>query len=92
MVNKEDWSAAMSSEVFREYAQNELKKEAMKPSSENEMEANFKFFKEIEGQINNSPKMKQAYKALQEKFASDEDYRMKTNPIFVNAVMMLELD
>lgn len=87
-----NWKSAMSSEIFREYVFNELAKEASQPSPQTELENSFKLFQQVEEQIKQSPKAKQAYKILQQKFASDDDYRIKTNKAFVDAVMMLDLD
>lgn len=87
-----NWKSAMSSEIFREYVQNELAKEASQPSPQAELEDSFKLFQQVEAQIKQSPKAKQAYKVLQQKFATDDNYRMKTNKSFVDAVMMLNLD
>jgi flagellar motor switch protein FliG len=91
-----DWKAAMSSEVFREYFQNEvarINREAQnKQQVTEEDELNvLEQFKEFERQIRSSPKKLAVFRALQNKLATDLEYAAKVKTSFVNAVMMLDL-
>lgn len=99
-VDDMDWKAAMSSEVFREYASNEsarMRREAAEAAKAQETAAEEELalleqFAAMEMEIKDSPKKLAAFKALQDKFASDEAYAAKAHPLFVKAVMMLNLD
>lgn len=91
-----DWKAAMSSEVFREYFQNEvvrINREAQnKQQVTEEDELNvLEQFKEFERQIRSSPKKLTIFRALQNKLATDLEYAAKVKTSFVDAVMMLDL-
>lgn len=91
-----DWKAAMSSEVFREYFQNEvarINREAQnKQQVTEEDELNvLEQFKEFERQIRSSPKKLAVFRALQNKLATDLEYAAKVKTSFVDAVMMLDL-
>ncbi|HVI41790.1 MAG TPA: hypothetical protein VM577_14150 [Anaerovoracaceae bacterium] len=90
---KEDWNAAMSSEVFREYTKNELVKEAYatqpEPVKEEQVMDDFQAF---EQKIRETPHLKAAFKQLQTKFANDLAYRNRVNPKFVEGVLLLNLD
>lgn len=92
MVNQ-DWDAAMSSEIFREYAKNEMVKEAYsKPEPVvNEQEV-MSDFQEFERKVRETPQLRVAFKQLQNKFASDPSYRNRANPRFVEGVMLLNLN
>lgn len=95
-----DYKAAMNSEIFREYAKIEksrMQKEAYEKEKAKELEAENDFkmmeqFAAMELEIKDSPKKLLAFKALKEKFATDQEYTKKVNPLFVQAVMMLNLD
>jgi hypothetical protein len=88
-----DWKAAMSSEIFREYAQNELVKEAQVSSlpTINEEQV-LGEFEQFQIKVNSDPHLKQAFKQLQIKFANDPLYRNKVDVNFVKGVMSLDLD
>lgn len=94
-----DWKAAMSSEIFREYAKNEVtnmqtlaqqSQAAQKNIEEDEFNA-LKEFEEFERSVRSSPKKMAVFRALQNKFAVDAEYTAKVKTSFVNAVMMLDL-
>lgn len=94
-----DWTAAMSSEIFREYVKNELKKEAKEIAEQKsqkveelDKEAILNDFENLECKIRNNPKLKQAFKIYKEKLASDSEYRSKVHPDFINGIDMLFLD
>jgi len=94
-----DWKAAMDSEIFREYAKNEIAKMANEAQQKREEEKNveedkldiLEKFKEFEHEVRSSPKKLAIFKVLQDKFAADADYTSKVKKSFVDAVMMLDL-
>lgn len=96
-----DWKAAMDSEVFREYAKNEIYKMQVKAQEtqhqqsidegEQEKLRTLEQFKEFEQQVRSSPKKLAVFRALQNKFATDSEYTSRVKASFVNAVMMLDL-
>ena len=93
MVSKEDWQAAISSEVFREYVKGELAKKSQSSESPREDLGNVvDTFEKLEKKINKNPKMKKAFRALREKFLKDAEYREQTKSAFVDGVMLLNLD
>jgi hypothetical protein len=52
----------------------------------------YKGFKIFEKQINDTPLLKKAFKALKEKVINDPKYKEKVHPDFVNGLMMLSFD
>jgi len=95
MYNTNDWEAAMSSEIFREYLGNELIKEAkakplLEPIFDNV--AIMKDFEEFQNTVRSTPKLLLGFKALQNKFETDIDYRNKVDPKFAEAVLLLDLE
>lgn len=95
-----DWKAAMNSEVFRGFVVSELqriqnekltKEAAEKEAKEQEAET-IEAFAAFERQVRESPEKLRAFRALKDRFATDADYKAKTNPLFVEAVMLLNLD
>jgi hypothetical protein len=89
MVSKEDWNAAMSSEVFKEYLKISSTLVPEPEPSEDELLAELQAF---QSKIRSDAKMRQVFKALQHKLASDPKYRSQVNPNFVEGVMLLDLD
>ena len=91
-----DWTPEMISEIFREYAKSELQKKALeeqkKASEASNIDDVLDNFDEFERRVNSDPRLKLAFKTLQEKFANDTSYREKVNPAFVEGVMMLNFD
>lgn len=91
------WRAAMDSEIFRNYAENELQRiqieQQVKNASEDEEIINtVESFEKLEREIKASPDKLKVFRALQEKFASDEKYTASVKKSFVDAVMLLNLD
>lgn len=96
-----DWKAAMDSEVFREYAKNEIYKMQVKAqqvqqqqnvdNDEQEKLRTLEQFKALELEVRASPKKLAVFRALQNKFATDPEYTSRVKVSFVNAVMMLDL-
>ncbi len=94
VLSKEDWSAAMSSEVFKEYLKISLAEEQnikISSSKENEEQKYLEEFKILQAKIKTDPRMKKQFKILQHKFSTDPVYRKKTNQQFVESVMLLDL-
>lgn len=87
--SKQDWDALMSSEIFRNYLNSEIQKEAI---AKQEEAANLNYFLKIQENIKNDSKLKAAFLDLQNKLANDQGYRAKVNPDFAKAVMLLDLD
>jgi hypothetical protein len=100
MNNNNDWKAALSSEIFREYAKNELNSQAQKKIDDEQqikqaeidqlidLENIAKFEKEVKA----SPKKLKIIKAWQERFAIDPEYAAKVDKTVVDIVMALDLD
>lgn len=90
-----DTAAIMDSEVMRSYLENELKKEKQQQTHTvahvNEDEV-VEAFHDFEDSIKKDAKKLAVFKTLQRKFSSDVEYAKKCNPLFVQAVMMLDLD
>jgi len=95
-MSTEDWNALLSSEVFKEFYDKELQKEAqiaVKPQeTKEEQDMVATQFMEFEAKIKEDPILKQAFKTWQDRLRADEDYARKTNPAFVQGVLMLDLD
>ena len=96
-----DWAAVMDSEVFRNYLQGELRKEAAEQAEAAAKQAAelaideepvVQALIEFEDKVKNDPKMLFTFKQLQKKIASDPDYARSCNPLFAQAVMMLDID
>lgn len=89
---KEDWAAAMSSEVFREYLGSELLKQAQPKTLPAEETNVLDEFDQFQSRVKSDPKLLLAFRALQTKFATDANYRSQVNPQFADAVMLLDLE
>lgn len=87
MSQNMDWQAAMSSEIFREFAKNEIKKIA-----EDESDA-FSQFEAFQEEIKSSPAKKEAFLKLQKEFIRNpEGQDPLFDPSFVEAVLLLDLE
>lgn len=93
MSTNMDLAALMNSEVMRIYLQNEITKTAAKENlSTIEEPEVVDGFIDFENKIKQNPKMLFAFQQLQKKFASDQIYVESCNPLFVQAVMMLDIN
>lgn len=93
MVSKEDWSAVMSSEVFREYLKNEERRlQVAEASPHIDKTEEMHQLMAIESSINKNPKMLKVFATLKHKFLTDPEYTAKVDPLFVEGVLMLDLD
>lgn len=102
MVDYMDWSAAMSSEIFREYVAQTLEKEAHANSEEEkvkeadakltELETVAEEFENFERRIAASPVLKEKLKKAQDALINNPELADKTDPQFVRGIMMLDLD
>lgn len=84
-----DWEILLNSETFRNYLNTELEKEAkiIQPNLEQELGE----FVAFEQQVNENPRLKSVFAALKNKFETDIAYAEQCNPLFVEAVLALEL-
>ena len=96
-----DWKAATDSEIFREFAKNELLKEAKAEEQDKLAKANepgneelIRQFYALEEKVNGSPKLLASFRAFKSKIMSDFAYLKKaeaSNKLLVEAVMMMDL-
>jgi len=96
MADKMDWAAAMSSEVFRNYAQNELLKEAQEEAQAAakiiSKDSALDNFEGLQRRVNASPKLRGVFKKLQQAFTSNPEYTAKVDPNFVEGVLLLNVE
>lgn len=102
MLDDSDYNALMSSEVFRAFYAQEMRKEAEAKANEktlleklehdidNKYNA-FKAFAEFEQKVKNNAALTAKFKQIKEVLASNPDIAKKTDARFVQAVMMLNL-
>ena len=83
-----DKLALDSSEVFQEYLAIQNKNDLKNQVNKDEVLISFAEFEES---VKKDPKKLKVFRALQDKFANDLEYREKVNPSFVDGVMMLNL-
>jgi hypothetical protein len=81
--------ALNSSEVWREYLSISLKKEA---EEQLKLEAAVDELYELQAKIASDSKLKQYFKALQNRFKTDEKYASSVDPKIVRSVLMLKVD
>lgn len=87
-----DWAALMDSEVMRNYLQSELSREAaIKPEIVVDDDRVVESFIDFEEQVQKNDKMRFVFQQLQTKFASDPEYARRCDPLFVQAVMILDI-
>jgi len=100
-MSNEDTRAVFNSEIFREFAKNELVKEAKAEEQEKRAKANepgneelIRQFYALEEKVNGSPKLLASFRAFKSKIMSDFAYLKKaeaSNKLLVEAVMMMDL-
>jgi len=94
--SKEDNAAFLSSEVFRNFAANELAKEKAQIKSceqlENEKTAAIEAFENLQKKVNASVKLKKTFKTLQNQFLTNAELAEKTDPSFLEAVLLLDIE
>lgn len=103
VLDSMDWQAAMDSEIFREYVNNELRKEAeavaaQKPTLESmekeldeELAANAQL-EEFQKKVDASPALKEYFKRCKAALKADPSLHKKVDPKFISGVMMLDLE
>lgn len=96
MYSDEDWKAALSSEIFRNYLSGEMRKMANSMANpisdpQPDLVKLENAFKELEIKIKASTKLTQAFRRLQETFKTNADYTQKVDPAFVKGVLALDL-
>lgn len=91
-----DFKSLMNSEVFREYAGNELRKEAMNKKTTEQVAQEsldvLNSFEDFQLKVNSSKKQKAAFKHLQNLFQTNEKYAATVDPGFVELVLLLNID
>lgn len=88
-----DFKIAMGSEVFRNFAETILKKEAEEIKIAENMEKNaFESFEELQLKINLDEKLRSTFRALKEKFANDPNSTIGVNKNFVEGINLLLID
>ena len=104
MVDEQTWRACMDSEIFREYLSDELRKEAEWKAEEPEriaqameketvaQHAALAAFDELEAAIRKSPRMLEKFKQVKAALINNPQLIEKTDPAFVDGIMMLDLD
>ncbi len=102
MVDDQDWKAAISSEVFRNYVMAELQKEAVEEANKEtpeqklerdtvEMDNALTAMDKFESQIKRSPQLLARFKAAKEALLANPELLNKVDPNFVQGIMMLDL-
>lgn len=92
-MNDTDWKSLMSSEVFREFASSELRKEARKEIENETLKKEFMLkFNTLQRKIKLSPELKKSFVKLQKAFLTNDEYRKDVHPLFVQGVLLLDLD
>jgi hypothetical protein len=93
MSNDMDTQALMSSEVFCNYLNQEIKRQAQeKIESQNLQETVLKRFGEFQDKVNADPYLKAEFLRLQQRFINEPSYKDTINEDFVNGVMLLRLE
>lgn len=91
-----DLRALANSEIFKEYASNELKKNAINEKSPEEIEFNelkaLNDFEEFQKNVNSSKKKKEIFKNLQILFQTNEKYASTIDKGFVDVVLLLDIE
>lgn len=91
-----DYKAAMNSEVFRELAAAELKKQAATKKTAEQIEQQeldaLKAFDDFQLKVNASKKQKKIFKDLQTLFQTNEKFASTVDPKFVELVLLLNID
>jgi len=95
-----DWKAAMSSEVFRNYVVNELKREELEKLSHaevldnemSEMENILNAMDNFENEIHKHPALLQKFKEAKAFLMRNPDAHGNVDPNFVKGIMMLKLE
>lgn len=77
-----------SSEVFREFAKETEKQEALKVQAEENL---LNDFDRLQNKIRCNAKLREHFKKIQAGLMENEEYREKADPKFVEAVMLLDL-
>ena len=93
MFNDMDSQALFSSEVFRNLVDIELKKEAEEKAKAEDINKNaLNNFLDFQKKVNASLELKNKFRELQKRFASDPEYCKSVNEDFVRGVLLLELE
>lgn len=83
--------SALSSEVFREFVKISLEQHNLK-SPQAELHGELAAMEELQAHINSNPKLKLAFKRMQERLLIDEEYRYTIDKSFADGVLSLNLE
>ncbi len=96
MQNDLDWQSLMSSEVFRNYLQIELRKEAevqeLQKEQDNQVEKLMEAFHQLETLIKENVLLKHQFKQVQAAIRSNQINVQHLSDLEKEAFLMLELD
>lgn len=88
-----DDNALFSSEVFRNFVNGELRKEAEEKQKAKELEDTIlDTFLDLQKKINSSVVLKQQFKRVQDRMKVDAAYREANNEAFVRGIMLLKFE
>jgi hypothetical protein len=91
MLNDMDTQALMSSEVFCNYLDHEMKRQAQEKAIVSE-DSVLKSFGELQDKIKYSPYLRGEFVKLQNRFINEPGYKETINEDFVRGVMLLSLE
>jgi uracil DNA glycosylase len=87
-----DWKAALSSEIFREYAKNEMKRIASEKEKQEKLSSKTADdFCQFEKKVNASPILRDKFKKLQNVFINNPEYTKTIDQNFVQGVLLLNI-
>ena len=86
MLDQDD-IALFSSEIFRNFANQQLQKEAEEQRMAKDIEVQFE---ELQKKINGSEKLRTEFKKVQNRMKTDKAYREANNEAFVKGIMLLD--
>lgn len=93
MFDDMDSKALFGSEVFRNLINVEAQQEAQaKQAAIEEEKSLLKEFEDFEKKVNASPALRQQFKALQQRFINEPEFRKSANQDFVQGVLLLSFE
>lgn len=87
-----DWEILLNSETFRNYLDIEVKKEAKAKQNEPILAEQIDAFEAFEQKVRDNVQLKFAFSTLKHKFLTDPEYTDKCDPLFVQAVLSLNIE
>ena len=93
MSNDMNTQALMSSEIFCNYLDQEVKKQAQERIESQKLQNTvLERFGEFQDKVNANPYLKAEFLKLQQRFINEPSYKNTINEDFVNGVMLLRLE